>query len=231
MTRALTGATFSIGQVFFSIFNAARPVGSMLCGHDYAVLFSGPCPWTSVRRWTTWCGLRSVEVARGSRVLGMWCGTPSLDSVQRSSQVLQVGRFSRACAAFRIPAGEHNPFVSSLWKRPLLSRSEVLYMLISVLAVVVFENAPVCCSFIVPRHPVVICNVVLSAKFPPSQGYHISIGNILDNNQPSFSADMPHCVAVFVSDCSRHCVMNITVSRLSSLVSSCLDSGSTTTRM
>ena len=29
---------------------------------------------------------------------------------------------------------------------------------------------------------------------------------------------MPHCIAVFVSDCLRHGVMNITVSRLSSLV-------------
>ena len=30
------------------------------------------------------------------RVLGMWCGTPSLDFVQRNAQVLEVGRFLRA---------------------------------------------------------------------------------------------------------------------------------------
>ena len=51
------------------------------------------------------------------------------------------------------------------------------------------------------------------------------------NNQTSLSPNMPHYLAVFVSDCLRHSVTNITVSRLSSLVSSCLDSGSTTAHM
>ena len=36
---------------------------------------------------------------------------------------------------------------------------------------------------------------------------------------------MPRRIAVFVADFVRHGVMNITVSRLSSLVSSCLHSG------
>ena len=56
------------------------------------------------------------------RFLGMWCGTPSLDSVQRNVQVLHVGCFLRACAALGIPAGEHSPFDSFLWKRPLFYR-------------------------------------------------------------------------------------------------------------
>ena len=55
--------------------------------------------------------------------------------------------------------------------------------------------------------------------------------NSRQNNQLSLSANMPHCIAVFVSDCLRHSVVNITMSRLSSLVSSCLDAGSTATHM
>ena len=54
------------------------------------------------------------------------------------------------------------------------------------------------------------------------EGLHFSCGRL------SLSASMPHCIAVFASDCLQHRVRNITVSRLSSLVSSCLDSGSTT---
>ena len=62
-----------------------------------------------------------VWLAAG-RFLGLCSGTPSLNSVQRISQILHVRRFLRACAALRILAGEHSPFDSVLWKRPLRSR-------------------------------------------------------------------------------------------------------------
>ena len=50
------------------------------------------------------------------------------------------------------------------------------------------------------------------------------------NDQNLMAARMPRRLAVFTADCLRHRVMNITVPALSSLVSSCLDSGSTATR-
>ena len=61
-----------------------------------------------------WVGLRQAEF------LGLWCGTPSLDSVQRNCQVVHVGRFLLAGAAIGVLAG---PFDSVLWKCPLRSRS------------------------------------------------------------------------------------------------------------
>ena len=41
-TRALTGPTSSVGPVFLCIFNAARPVGTILNGHGNADLFLDP---------------------------------------------------------------------------------------------------------------------------------------------------------------------------------------------
>ena len=61
-----------------------------------------------------------VWLAAG-RVWDLWSGTPSLNSVQRNSQALHVGRYLGACAALGIPAGEHSPYDSVFWKRPLRS--------------------------------------------------------------------------------------------------------------
>ena len=56
----------------------------------------------------------------------------------------------------------------------------VFHTLIFALAVVVFGNALVCCSFTVAHHHVVLCNVVLLTEFAPSMDNHISFGIILD---------------------------------------------------
>ena len=162
-TRALTGSTLSIKRVVLSIFQH-----SPSCRFDnkhsrVRSTLSGPCPWTSARRWTTWCGLESVGVACGggrfckrTGMLFSHCGTPSC-------------RYLQCRFAHRV------------------------------------------CTF---------------AGLPHQHGE-----NSRQNNQPSLSANIPHYIAVFVSDCLRHSVVNITMSRLSSLVSSCLDAGSTTTQM
>ena len=120
-TRALT-ATWSIGRVFLSIFNAARPVVSIMCAHGYGVFFRTllvdqrltldnlvwpqKC-WDGLRQASSWvCG---VERHRWTLCNGIL-------------KIVHVGRFLRACAALGIPAGEHSPFDSSLRKRPLRSR-------------------------------------------------------------------------------------------------------------
>ena len=89
------------------------------------------------------------------------------------------------------------------------------------MAVVVFENALVCYSVTVAHHHVVLCNVVLSIEFAPSLDYPISFGKSRQNDPSSLVASMPQRIAVFVSDCLRLSMMNITVSRLASLVSPC----------
>ena len=100
----------------FAIFNTARPVGTILSGHGYAVLFLGPSRGPGVA--STVLGWLAA-----GRVLGLWSGTPSLNnSAQRKSQVLHVGRFLRACAALGIPAGEHSSFDSVPVEAPLRSR-------------------------------------------------------------------------------------------------------------
>ena len=70
-----------------------------------------------------------------------------------------------------------------------------------------------------------------------SQNLHLhwtttsALENSRHNEQSWLVASMPQRIAVCVSDCLRHSVMNITVSRLASVVSSCLDSGSTATHV
>ena len=87
------------------------------------------------------------------------CGRPSFGPVEWSTVAeFRATKFSMlsffACLCF--PAGEHSPFDSSLWTRPLRYRLdatlEFFHMLIFALAVVVFENALVRYSFIVAHH-------------------------------------------------------------------------------
>ena len=111
LTRALTGSTSRIGRVFLCISNTVRPVGSMSNTHTgYAVLILDPCRGPAFDVGQSAVTSTVLELLAVGRVLGLWSGTPSLASVQRNSQVLQVDRFLRACAALGVPTGEHSPF-------------------------------------------------------------------------------------------------------------------------
>ena len=121
LTRSLTGSTWSVRRVFLCIVNAVRPVGTILNGHDYAILFFGLFPRIFVWRWTFWCNFDSFGVA---------CCWPSSGSVEWNI----VAEFCAkkfpsspcgsnfACVALGIPADEHSPYDSVPWKRPLRSR-------------------------------------------------------------------------------------------------------------
>ena len=150
---------------FLCILTTARPVGTILSGHGYAVLFPGPSRGPAFDVGQPGVASTVLKWLAAGRVLGLWSGTPSLNSVQRNSQVLHAGRFLCACAALGISAGEHSPFDSSLRTRPLIF---------------VFENTLVCYSFTVAHHRVVRCHVVLLTEFAPSLDYYINIGKILD---------------------------------------------------
>ena len=117
LTRALTGSTLSVGRVFFCIFNAARPVDTILNGHGYAVLLLDPSRGLAFGVGQPGVASTVLEWLAAGRVWGQWSGTPSLNSAQRNSQALHVGRFLRACAALGNPAGEHSPLCSRLMQR------------------------------------------------------------------------------------------------------------------
>ena len=162
----------------------------MLCAQWCAALF-----WTlPVDQRSTLDNLVASEVLEwlaAGPVLGIWCGTPSLDSMQRQFFCVIV-LCSESLLATTAPSTH---FCGSALIVRARRNAGVLYMLISVLAVVDFENALVCCSSTLARHHVVICNVVLPTEFAPSLDYHISIGkNSRQNHQPSLSARMPHCM-------------------------------------
>ena len=226
LTRALTGSTLSVGRVFPCIFNAARPVGTIFNGHCYTVLFLDPSRGPAVDVGQPGVVSTVLGWLAAGRVLGLWSGTPSLNSVQRNSQALHVGRFLRACAALGIPAGEHSPYESALWKRPLRFRLIQSWS---------FSHVDFCAGggrfrkthcFVIHslRHAIMSFSAMCGL---PDQHWR----NSRQNELSSLVAIMPQRIVVFVSDCLRQSVMNITVSRLSSLVSSCLDSGSTITHI
>ena len=137
--------------------------------------------------------------------------------MQRNVQVLHVGGFLRACAALGIPAGEHSPFESFLWKRRGGRFRRTHWY--------VFRSL---CHAMMSLSALSFCLQSLHLRWSTTSALEESRQK---KNQPSLSNNMPHCIAVFASDCLRFSVMNITVSRLSCLVSSCLNSGSTTTHM
>ena len=134
-----------------------------------------------------------------------------------------MGRFLRACAALGIPTGEHSPFDSAMWTRPLRCHLRQRWS---------FSHVDFCASggrfrkttwvlFIhcgTPSCRSLECRVAHNVCTFTDD--HIFIGETRQNNQPLLAARISRRVAVFVADCLRQSVMNITVSRLSSLVSS-----------
>ena len=105
----------SFNACFFSIFSTARP--------GVRSTFSERCPCTSVRRWTTWCGLKSV--GGGLRQAASWaCGVERHRCILRNETL----KFSRLVGFFcvlvlRSESRQVNtaPQDSFLWKRPLRS--------------------------------------------------------------------------------------------------------------
>ena len=197
------------------MFNTARPVG--------------PCPWTSVRHWTTLSGLKSVVGA------AFWvCG------VERHRWTLcnKIVRFTKLVGScVLVQRSESRQVNTAPWTQfcgsPLQCRLTQRWSLLHVDFCAaggrfrkrtgmffIHFGAPSCRNLQCRSAD----RVYTFTGLPHQHWKHSK-----QNKQPSLSANMPHCIAVFASDSLRHGVMIITVSRLSSLVSSCLDSGSTAT--
>ena len=136
-----------------------------------------------------------------------WCGLRQAASgVKFSTPVV----FFCACTALGIRAGEHSSFDSSLWTRPLRYRLMQRWSFSHVDYYAGGARFRKRTGILLTHYGTPSCR-----SLPPSLDYHISFGE----------------TAHFAADCLRHGVMNITVSRLSSLVSPCLDSGSTIANM
>ena len=132
-------------------------------------------------------------------VWSLWCGTPSMNSAQRRSEVHHVGRFLCACAALGIPANEHSPFVSAMWTRPW-SFSHIDFCAggrrfrKAHWCLIIHCGTPSCQS-LQCRSAYKVCT------FTGLPHRHWKISN--ENIQFMLAAKMPRRIAVFVVDCLR----------------------------